>query len=73
MADFTVTVADADVKYLERLAGDGADYVADSVRSLLEHLARAAADGVRRPGAWERNWIVQATGADLEAGDQLQF
>jgi hypothetical protein len=26
------------------------------------HLVRSAIDGVRRPGAWERTWLVQAFG-----------
>jgi len=33
-----------------------------AVVHVLEHLAYSAADGVRRPGAWERQWIQQACG-----------
>lgn len=33
-----------------------------TVEELLTHLAYSAADGARRPGAWERGWLEQATG-----------
>lgn len=29
---------------------------------VIEHLVHSAADGVRRPGAWERGWLEQAFG-----------
>lgn len=32
------------------------------VRRALEHLIASATDGVRRPGSWERGWLVQAFG-----------
>jgi hypothetical protein len=35
---------------------------AAAVDRALVHLAASAADGVRRPGAWERGWIEQAFG-----------
>jgi hypothetical protein len=34
---------------------------------VLALLASAAADGVRRPGAWERGWITQVCGSDWAA------
>ena len=34
----------------------------EAVDRALVHLACSAADGVRRPGAWERGWIEQAFG-----------
>ena len=34
--------------------------------AVLEHLASSAADGVRRPGAWERAWVEQAFGSWAE-------
>ena len=40
--------------------------VADSVPELLRWLARCAADGMRRPGSWERGWLVQACGDEWE-------
>jgi len=55
-----------DVELLRLLCGDGDAFVASNVGELVEHLARSAADGVRRPGSWERGWIVQATGARLD-------
>lgn len=30
--------------------------------AVLLHLAYSAADGVRRPGAWERGWVEQCFG-----------
>lgn len=35
-----------------RVLGDPAD--------VLQHLAHAAAEGVRRPGSWERSWLEQS-------------
>jgi hypothetical protein len=60
--EFSVHVTDDELQYLEQLVGDDAMYAGFTVRELLEHLARAAATGVRRPGSWERDWITQATG-----------
>jgi len=36
--------------------------VARGVVDVLQHLVASAADGVRRPGAWERGWIEQSFG-----------
>ena len=36
--------------------------VAATVDQVLEHLVHSAADGIRRPGAWERGWVTQAFG-----------
>jgi hypothetical protein len=36
------------------------------VETVVRHLVHSAADGVRRPGAWERSWIEQAFGDDWE-------
>lgn len=38
--------------------GEGA-----TVAKVVAYLAHCAADGVRRPGAWERGWVEQAFGA----------
>jgi hypothetical protein len=32
------------------------------VARVVGHLVNSAADGVRRPGAWERGWVEQAFG-----------
>jgi len=44
-----------------------------SVEGVLSELIDHAQQGVYRPGAWERNWLIQAFGDDwikkLEAGD----
>lgn len=34
----------------------------DPVRAVVNHLVHSAADGVRRPGSWERGWVEQAFG-----------
>lgn len=35
---------------------------AKQLGAVVAHLVHSAADGVRRPGAWERGWILQAFG-----------
>jgi hypothetical protein len=62
MPEFTVRVDEADLPYLLQLTGEGWENYSDSVAGVLEQLAHAAADGIRRPGSWERGWIQQATG-----------
>lgn len=62
MPVYYVVVDDDDAAALRQLVGGGAPVGAVDVAALLELLARAAADGVRRPGSWERGWITQATG-----------
>jgi len=64
----TVDVSDRDVPFLRvlgglhRARGAGLAREDDDVTKVLEHLAASAADGVRRPGAWERSWVEQAFG-----------
>lgn len=62
MPDFVVSLSETDADLLREIVSDDAWSVAADVRSLLEHLAQSAADGVRRPGSWERGWLTQATG-----------
>lgn len=33
-----------------------------TVAQVVAHLVHSAADGVRRPGSWERGWVEQAFG-----------
>ncbi len=59
--------SDRDLRFLRVLGpAIGLDLAADDVPKVLakviEHLAASAADGVRRPGAWERSWVEQAFG-----------
>ncbi len=54
-------------KLLSVLASSGAvrlqaGSIQERAIAVLEHLASSAADGVRRPGAWERGWVEQAFG-----------
>jgi hypothetical protein len=44
---------------------DGAS-LREKVADVVYHLAMSAADGVRRPGAWERAWVEQAFGGGWE-------
>lgn len=38
----------------------------ERVRAVILHLVRSAADGVRRPGSWEREWLSPAFGDEWE-------
>jgi hypothetical protein len=63
---FTIELYPDTVAYLELLGdniGARPDHVVEDV---LKHLAQSAADGVRRPGAWERGWVAQAFGSSFE-------
>lgn len=62
---FLVRVDLDDVTQLQRLVGQDDGYPAATLEELLEYLARAVADGVRRPGSWERGVVLQLTGALL--------
>lgn len=48
-----------------------------SPSDVVAHLVHSAADGVRRPGAWERGWLTQAFGDDwvdmLEQDPEVSF
>lgn len=54
------------VKLLQCLATadamGGPDADGPQLERVLKHLAHSAADGVRRPGSWERAWLQQAFG-----------
>jgi hypothetical protein len=68
----TIELSDETIAYLEVLGRDS--HLFDhcdlrqrqgaSVPYVLQHLAQSAADGLRRPGAWEAQWVVQAFGND---------
>ncbi len=49
------------------------EYAPDSVEGVVLELIDHAQQGVYRPGAWERGWLMQAFGDDwteyLEPGD----
>lgn len=67
----TVEVGDVEYKLLEVLTKG--DYASESVEGVVLRLIDHAQQGVYRPGAWERNWLMQAFGDDwtehLESGD----
>jgi hypothetical protein len=70
MKKITVEVSDTVYQLLEVLSqGRAKPKVEDVVLQLIDH----AQQGVYRPGAWEREWLMQAFGPDwiehLEGGD----
>lgn len=66
----TVEVSDTVYNLLEVLARD---HVGFSVEGIVSELIDHAQQGVYRPGAWERDWLIQAFGDEwikhLEVGD----
>jgi hypothetical protein len=67
MPKITIEVSDTVYELLKTLDEKG------SVEVVLTELADHAQQGVYRPGAWERDWLIQAFGPDfiarLEPGD----
>jgi len=53
MAKITIDLTDETARYLKLLDPSGPE-------ATLAYLAGAAADGLRRPGAWERDWLWSA-------------
>jgi len=63
MKTLTIAISDEDAALLEVLAArDDGDHALDLVVHDLIHFA---ADGVRRPGSWERGWVAQAFGDEF--------
>ena len=56
-----IEVSEETYAYLEVLAREHWG----SVRDVVGYLVQSAADGVRRPGSWERPWIEQCFGDDF--------
>lgn len=54
----TVEVSFEDFARLELLVGNEDNH--GCVEDVVGHLVQSAADGIRRPGAWERGWLLQA-------------
>lgn len=54
----TLELTDDTFATLEQLTHTPVECV--DVPAVLRHLACSAADGVRRPGSWERGWVEQA-------------
>ena len=67
----TIEMNEAVTELLEVLTSR--EYGPDSVEGAIEQLIDHAQQGVYRPGAWERDWLIQAFGDDwtayLEPGD----
>lgn len=57
-----VVITEETFAMLEVLAKSDAVSEKNGVAGVLAWLAWSAADGVRRPGAWERSWVEQAFG-----------
>ncbi len=56
----TVEISEDTASYLSVLDEDG------DVERVIQHLIHSAADGVRRPGSWERGWLASAFASDFE-------
>lgn len=52
----TITISEDVARFL--------DLLPDGTAGALAHLATSAAEGMRRPGAWEREWLAQVIGED---------
>jgi len=63
-----ITLGCAEAHMLETLGGPLSE--GGSIRDAVAHLIYSAIDGMRRPGSWERGWLVQAFGSDFE--DRLE-
>lgn len=63
-----IEVDEATLAALELLSlhGGAQGTTADAARA-VRYLVASAADGVRRPGAWERQWLYPAFGREFEA------
>lgn len=57
----TLTLNTEDAKRLKALASSHAVKSGD-VAQVVAYLIHSAVDGVRRPGSWERNWLLVAFG-----------
>ncbi len=65
-----IEIQDGDVELLEIAAKADAIPIGvgpPRLEDLVAHLLRHAADGVRRPGSWERGWLIQVLGTDWTA------
>lgn len=56
-----VTLSADTVAYLRQLA-DSSAIQGGKIEDVASHLLHSAADGVSRPGSWERGWVMQAFG-----------
>lgn len=57
-----VEVGTETARLLEELTASAAMGGAGTLEGVVRHLLSSAADGVRRPGSWERVWVEQAFG-----------
>ncbi len=69
----TITVEVSEVVYsLLEVLTEG-EYAPSTVEEVVSELIDHAQQGVYRPGAWERQWLIQVFGEDwtgyLEGGD----
>ena len=62
MMTIVLELDETTAELLQQVCGDSPSATASNVNELVEMLALRAADGVRRPGSWERGWLTQCTG-----------
>jgi hypothetical protein len=60
----TITIGEETYRYLRALTKSCAVGGSGTVEDVLGHLIHSVADGVRRPGAWERSWLTPAFSDD---------
>jgi hypothetical protein len=60
----TIEVTEETLALLEVLGKGFALGGNGSAADVVAHLVHSAADGVRRPGAWERAWVMRVCGDD---------
>jgi len=70
MPRIEVEVTDAQLEALRQLGRSERWDAPVDAGEVLAELTRYAADGVRRPGAWERGWIEEAFGPLIGNGIQ---
>lgn len=67
----TIEISETTYSLLEVLTRGDSPY--PTVKDVIEELCDHAQQGVYRPGAWERGWLIHAFGPEfekhLEAGD----
>lgn len=60
----TIRLNKEQVGYLSTLGGVACG---TTVEDVINHLIDAAVDGARRPGSWERQWLIQCFSSEFES------
>lgn len=68
VAHLVLQLSPDDVRWLQAILDVSPHAGATTPAELVEHLVRSAADGARRRGSWERQWLAQAVPLEAEPG-----